>query len=459
VNAELEPNFQRSQLLAALLDEAREPVLALDANGTIVHANLAAATALGRMRAHLVGKPLAALVELESRPPLRRALAGVDLEADEVEVSFVGGQRRRVTLRAVIGVQPRVVAAALAAPGTGRAPAPAPLPVRPPRGAGLAAVLDRYFVRLPLAVVGIDADGRILFANPQARRLLGDTIRIGRTFAPPTELKEITHRLLTAPSVVTSRRVELGDRIVRVFGVGAARYEPALLLLDDVTKTRREAQVMRDFLRNAAHQLRTPLTGIAAAAEVLQGGAKNDPEQLDRFLTHIDTHARRLTRIARGLLVLARAESGEPLRIDIVRVAPLLEELAREATPAPGVTVTVECEPTLAAVADPDLAHEAIGALVENAVEHTRRGAIRLEAAATDGGVLVSVTDNGGGILPEHRERVFEPFYRPAAGGAGFGLGLAIAAQAVKAMGGELTVEDAGGGSRFIVRLRSGSPR
>ena len=65
------------------------------------------------------------------------------------------------------------------------------------------------------------------------------------------------------------------------------------------------------------------------------------------------------------------------------------------------------------------------------------------------------MSDTGGGVLPEDRERIFEPFYRATAEGRGFGLGLAIAADAVRAMDGELTVEDAGAGARFTIRLAS----
>jgi signal transduction histidine kinase len=215
--------------------------------------------------------------------------------------------------------------------------------------------------------------------------------------------------------------------------------------------------VTREFVRNAAHQLRTPLTGIATAVEVLQAGAKEDPAARDRFLGHIEVHSQRLIRIARGLLVLARAQSGEPMRFEFVELRPLLEELAKQSQPQPGVELSIDCDAALAVLAERDLAHEVLAALIDNAVRHTRHGTIHLSAAAANGSVAISVTDTGGrGVLPEHRERIFEPFYRPETAGDGFGLGLAIAAQATKAMDGELTVEDAEHGARFTIRLTSG---
>jgi signal transduction histidine kinase len=230
-----------------------------------------------------------------------------------------------------------------------------------------------------------------------------------------------------------------------------------VLLFDDVTAETHHEGVTRDFLRNASHQLRTPLTGIATAVEVLQSGAKERPEDRDRFLEHVERHTARLSRIARGLLVLARAQSGETIRVEFVELGPLLRELASQADVAEGVTLEISCEPGLAALCDRDLLHEAVAALVENAAEYTREGRIDIGAADTDGRVTLEVRDTGPGILPEHRERLFEPFYRPAASGRGFGLGLAIAAQAISAMRGELTVDDAGTerGSLFTIRLPS----
>jgi two-component system phosphate regulon sensor histidine kinase PhoR len=450
---------RRGQLLAALVDIASEPIFALDEDGTIVYVNSAAATEVGRLRRHLLGKPFIALLALEGRRALRHVLGDPQLRQVELELDFSEGGRRAVAVRALPRIEPRILAVTILSANASLPPPPPPPP--PPPNDGSAVVgrtLNRLFLRFPFGAVGIAADGRVVFVNPQARALLDDSrIRVGGILVPPEPLAGITQRLLRVPATSLVQTVDLEGRTVRVVGVGASGLHPAVLILEDATKTRRQTDVMRDFVRNAAHQLRTPLTGIAAAIEVLQSGAKDDPVERDRFLSHIDTHARRLIRIARGLLVLARAESGEQSHEDVVVLLPLLQELAREARPAAGVEVSVECDPTLDAIADPDLVYEALAALVDNAVEHTRDGTIRLQAGAANGTVSISVTDTAGGILPEHKERIFEPFYRPIAGAKGFGLGLAIAAQAVNAMGGELGVDDTDGGSRFTVRLRSGS--
>lgn len=316
-------------------------------------------------------------------------------------------------------------------------------------------------------IFALDEDGTIMYANAAAAAAVG-RLRphlLGEPFSALLELEggRALRHVLDDP---TMRKAELeldfsdvGRRAVTVQALPRIRPRTLAVTLvsGDASSSSSSSDVMRNFVRNAAHQLRTPLAGIAAAVEVLQSGAKEDPAERDRFLSHIETHAHRLIRIARGLLVLARAESGEqPPHEDVVVVLPILQQLVREARPGAGVDVSVECDPTLDAIANPDLVYEALAALVDNAVEHTRHGFIRLRACAANGIVSISVTDTAGGILPEHKERIFEPFYRPVAGADGFGLGLAIAAQAVHAMGGELRVDDTDGGSRFTVGLRSG---
>ena len=243
--------------------------------------------------------------------------------------------------------------------------------------------------------------------------------------------------------------VELADgRALRVTGVAAHDDDPAILLIEDVTEEQRREKVVREFVRNAAHQLRTPLAGIAAAVEVLQSGAKDVPSDRDRFLAHVAEHTARLTRIARALLTLARAQSGEIVALEPVEVRALLERVVAQAGPAGEGRIAVACSRSLTALAQPELLQEALSALVDNAVTHTQ-GEIRLAAREIGQGVEIDVVDTGEGIAPEHHPRIFEPFYRVAEIGEGFGLGLAIAHQAVEAMQGELSVA----ANAFTIRL------
>jgi signal transduction histidine kinase len=439
-----------------LLDDVRDGMLALDENGIIVYANESAAATLGRTKHVLIGKPFVAFVPLDERRAFRRALGAVAAEPVALTFHLTDAEHETsVLLRTAERVVPRRVIASLRTDGDS---APVPRPHPNPRL--ISRELDAFFLRFPHAVIGIDRTLRVAFANPRAKALLeADTLRLGRPMpeaAADGALRALAERLVTMAAPLPATILPLSDgRVLRTSGIAARGNDPAVLLIEDVTEETRSDRVTRDFVRNAAHQLRTPLTGIASAVQVLQSGAKESADDRDRFLAHIERHTERLTRIARGLLVLARAQSGEAMRLEFVELLPLVEELADGVEVRDGVELVVDCPRGLAAFCEPDLIHEALGAIVDNAVEHTVHGSIALSAREAEDIVAIEVRDTGGGILPEHLPRLFEPFYRPDSSGTGFGLGLAIASQAVAAMDGELRVEDAEGGTRFTIRLPS----
>jgi two-component system, OmpR family, phosphate regulon sensor histidine kinase PhoR len=229
-----------------------------------------------------------------------------------------------------------------------------------------------------------------------------------------------------------------------------------LIVLDDLTEQERRELAEREFVTNAAHELRTPLTTIIGAVEVLQGGAKEDPAERDRFLAHIEREAERLARLARALLTLARAHAGqERPRVEAVPMRDVLIEVADEVRPAEGVTVEVECDADLVATANRDLLEQAIGNLSENAAKHTPTGRIVLRAYAEGSSVRIEVEDTGVGMSAETQQHVFDRFYRGKDRDAeGFGLGLAIVRQAVRSLGGHLELDSVPGeGTRVRIVL------
>jgi signal transduction histidine kinase len=116
--------------------------------------------------------------------------------------------------------------------------------------------------------------------------------------------------------VVEARFVGRGvEQVFEVTGIPAAGSEAALLVLTDVSERERRLRAEREFVENAAHELRTPLAAITSAIERLQAGAREVPERRDRFLGHIQHESNRLNRLASSLLVLARAQTrGEEPR-------------------------------------------------------------------------------------------------------------------------------------------------
>jgi signal transduction histidine kinase len=314
--------------------------------------------------------------------------------------------------------------------------------------------------RLHEGVLTIDQDLVVHFANTEARRLLGGRLREGDELPEPWDgfpLREFAHRLFDERATVTQVHVTPDE--THAYNVTGIPSQPetdwALLVVDDLTEQERRELAEREFVSNAAHELRTPLTTIIGAIEVLQAGAKEDPVARDRFLTHIEREAGRLARLARAMLTLARAHSGqEQPRAEVVELAPLLREVAAGLQLHGGVSLDVEAPDGLAVDANRDLLEQALRNLGENAAKHTTRGSVVLRAYGDASTVTVEVEDSGPGIRPEVQRHVFDRFYRGERDAHGFGLGLAIVRESVRTLGGRIELDSSpGAGTVFRILL------
>jgi signal transduction histidine kinase/HAMP domain-containing protein len=320
--------------------------------------------------------------------------------------------------------------------------------------------------RLHEGVLTIDQDLVVHFANAEARRLLGARLREGDELPDPWSgfgLREFAQRLFDERATPTQVHVTPDEQ--QAYGVVGIPSQPetdwALLVVDDLTEQERRELAEREFVSNAAHELRTPLTTIIGAIEVLQAGAKEDPVERDRFLAHIEREAGRLARLARAMLTLARAHSGqEQPRVESVELAPLLREVAAGLRPRPAVTVDVDAPDDLAAEANRDLLEQALRNLGENAAKHTAQGSVVLRAYGDGTTVSVEVEDSGPGISPEVQRHVFDRFYRGERDAEGFGLGLAIVRESVRTLGGRIELDSSPGeGTLFRIVLTSARVR
>jgi signal transduction histidine kinase len=313
--------------------------------------------------------------------------------------------------------------------------------------------LGRLLERLHQGVVTVDRDLRVEFANAEARWLLGvEELTQGGPLPEPWRdfsLRDFLMRLFEQDAPISDARVDIGDdHSFSVVGIPARDpSQSAILVITDISERERRERAEREFIANAAHELRTPLTTIRGAVEALQSGAKHVPHDRDRFLDHIDREAGRLSRLARSLLVLARAQTDQQtLEREPVELRALFDEVAASVRTKPGVELRVDCPPGLAILADRDLAEQFVFNLVQNAARHTDEGRIRISASVAGTTVQIDVEDTGPGIAPEERERVFDRFY-PGNGRSpeGFGLGLAIVRQVVRALGGRVEIESVPG--------------
>jgi two-component system sensor histidine kinase VicK len=318
---------------------------------------------------------------------------------------------------------------------------------------------ERALMRLPQGVVLVDSKLLIDYANPAARRLLGVGAPGDRLPDPWPEfsLREFAKSLFGPEQPVTGTLIETDHHFFSVEGVPAGKAKTAIVIVDEVTERERARQSEREFVENAAHALRTPLTAIISVMDVLEAGAKDVPETRDRFLKHIRAHSERLSRLATSLLVLARLGTGvEEPKLTVVAVRPLLEEVAGGLDPSDGVEVLVRASEQTGALVDGELLHRAIANVAENSVKHTKAGEIVLEAAANGQTTQIEIRDTGPGMSEDEKERAFHRFYRSSNGTDGFGLGLAIAEEAVRALGGTIELESqAGQGTRVRVSVPS----
>lgn len=311
--------------------------------------------------------------------------------------------------------------------------------------------ISRLVERLHEGVVSVDRGGRIEFVSSKAKEMLGAaSLEEGRRV--PEEwhgfpLRSFAASLFEDDGHVVEAQVvsQDGERVFDVTGIPAACSETVLLVVTDVSERERKRRAEREFVDNAAHELRTPLAAITSAVERLQSGARDVPEKRDRFLGHIQHESARLNRLASSLLVLARAQKREEHpRYAEIALRGLIEELLAGLTLRPGVALVLDCPPDLVARSNPDLLEHALLNLVSNAAGHTERGRIAIRASVmADGSVMIEVNDTGSGIPADEFSRLFDRFYRGPSeeGRTGFGLGLPITKEAVEAIGGQVAID------------------
>lgn len=316
----------------------------------------------------------------------------------------------------------------------------------------LSAILDG----LTEAVMVVGDDGEARFSNPAATVLISE----GK---PLASLRPSLRRASELGSAENAwLRVE-----ERVFAVQARRVpaeNAVLLVARDRTEELRRELAERDFVSNAAHELRNPLAGLSSAIQVLRGGAKEDDEARDHFLDRLADDADRMTRLTQSLLTLARVEAGHEGEQQVVDVNLAAREAVEAVDVPEGVEVWVDAEPELVAEGDPVLLRQVLVGLLSNACKNTPApGTVTLRARRKeeDSEVMIEVEDTGTGIAAEEIGRVFDRFYRGSGSleSDGFGLGLAIVKRMVDVMGGAVGVNSSPGeGSTFWVRLRAPQP-
>lgn len=227
--------------------------------------------------------------------------------------------------------------------------------------------------------------------------------------------------------------------------------------------------IRQDFVANVSHELKTPITSIKGFVETLRDGAKDDPEDMERFLSILDKQAQRLEAIVDDLLTLARLESkpaSELLHLysdDLQNLLTSAREFCLTRAEQKSIGITVSCESDIKVVIDRSLLTQAIINLVDNAIKYSAPNTqVKMYGLDEGGHVRISIADEGPGISAEHFSRLFERFYRVDKARSrnlgGTGLGLAIVKHVVVLHNGSVSVEsEPGKGSVFHIDIPKNS--
>ena len=308
-------------------------------------------------------------------------------------------------------------------------------------------------------LMALTNDARILRINPAAQELLGLVEVL--PFSPVGSLvRDPVLRDLLEASVVRSEgrlEVPVGDRELEV-RTKRGTEGGAVVLLVDITEIRRLEAVRSDFVANASHELKTPLTVIRAAAETVLD-EELPPDLRSRFLRSIEGNTVRLQRLVDDLLDLSRYESGA-WRPERERF--LVEQVAREAWEEleerwAGKDMDFQLTGAGEGLGDEAAVYQVFRNLFENALRYVppTRGRITVRIGRAEDMIEVSVEDNGSGIPASALPRIFERFYRVDTARSreegGTGLGLAIVRHLVSSMGGQATAQSSWGSGTIII--------
>jgi len=335
----------------------------------------------------------------------------------------------------------------------------------------LAAERDRFEAVLEGmadGVLALDADGHITHANHTALQLLRlEQPPLGRSLVEIIRVPAF-HEMMAGiqPGQPATVEFDLTGEPRRRLRASAARRRAGggtVIVFQDVTDLRRLETIRQDFVANVSHELRTPVSVIRANAETLLGGALSDPERAREFVAALHRNAERLSSLVDDLLDVSRIDSGRiDLELGLVPVADAVAAVLGDLGPAAadkGLTIETELGDGLRVLADAEALSQVLSNLVDNAIKYTPSGGrIEIRARAQAEAIRVEVADDGAGISPRHRDRVFERFYRVDKGRSremgGTGLGLSIVKNLIDSMDGLVGFEpNAPSGSVFWFSL------
>lgn len=323
--------------------------------------------------------------------------------------------------------------------------------------------VERLLDAMPTAVLLFDRTG-VVYANPAAVDQFDMVEPEGLSPLRALGVTALQQALAEAAETGTDVMVtatrddhELMGRAVRI------NEEETALIVTDVTSLRRVEAMRRDFVANASHELKTPVTGMRALADSLHMAIQRDPERATTMARRIQHEATRLSRLVRDLLDLTRLEEDTDgrtrQRVDLRRLCADQIERLKILADDREVTVQLVDAGQASVIGISEDLKLIVGNLIQNAIQYNQPGGtVAVSVGRRGTQAVVSVRDTGIGIPEADQNRIFERFYRVdkarsrAAGGTG--LGLSLVRHAVERHSGSVAVSSVlGEGSTFTLEL------
>ena len=354
----------------------------------------------------------------------------------------------------------------------------------PPAQSAERAVAVSALDKLPDPVLMLDAARRVVRTNAAAQALLGLNL-VGRDLAAmirnPALLQAVDF-VLGGGEQETDVEFAFHVPVERYFSARIVRLDEPdersivlVIALNDVTTLHRSEEMRSDFIANASHELRTPISVILGCVQTLRGPARDDPDAQAEFFGLMEGQAQRMARLVDDLLALSRIELNEHTtpteEIDLDSLLGQVRDALSMNAVTRGMDVAIDISPDLAPLkGDSEDLTKVFQNLMDNAIKYSAdKTTVTVHAGPAGSGlpppltdpshyIAVSIADRGEGIAPEHLPRLTERFYRVDTAQSrrlgGTGLGLAIVKHAINRHRGALTIESTQGeGSVFTVYL------
>ncbi len=319
--------------------------------------------------------------------------------------------------------------------------------------------LNEILRSIPDALLIIDSKGVVLLSSAASKNFFGDVPLLGRPFIQVVRNSEFFAllddvRAKRAAGVSEFKLEHPSERycVVRISPLFQHKDDLSgfVAIFHDITELKKVEQVRKDFVANASHEIKTPITAIKGFADTLLEGALDDREHAVKFLQTIKANSERINSLVDDLMTISKIEMGavtiEKKPVRFIDAAEAVHAILKDKAAAKNLSlqIAVTPEPT-EVLADRDRLIQILTNLVENGLKFTEQGGVTFGMAEVDGRKCIIVEDTGIGVPQKHLERLGERFYRVDPSRSrqmgGTGLGLAIVKHLVKAHGWDMRIE------------------